>query len=167
MSELDVVLRALPRVVSACRRRHVADSRTGKPVSAHRVSVLTHLDVEDPTMVGELAEHLGVTPSTMSLTLKRLEEAGYVRRDRDPADRRVANVRLTDAGARIRDAQGLLDPGRVAEMLSTLSPGERASALRGVKLLAEAAERLGRRARATLEAQVGLQQTLPGRHRRA
>jgi DNA-binding MarR family transcriptional regulator len=165
MSDFEMVLRVLPRVVTACRRRHVADPGSGKPVSAHRVAILTHLDVEDPTMVGELAEHLRVTPSTMSLTLKRLEDAGYVRRDRDPADRRVANVRLTRAGARVRDAQGLLDPERVAEMLSLLSPPERAEALRGLRLLGEAAERLGRRGRMALEAQMGVQQTAPGRHR--
>ena len=105
-------------------------------------------------MVGELAEHLGVTASTMSLTLKRLEEVGYVRRDRDPSDRRVTNVRLTEAGTRVRDAQTLLDPERVARMLMTLGPSQRADALRGVRLLMDAADALVRAGRETVTAQV-------------
>jgi DNA-binding MarR family transcriptional regulator len=104
--------------------------------------VLSHLDERDPTMVGELAEHLGVTISTMSLTLKRLEAAGYVLKEREESDRRVMNVRLTEAGVRVRDAQTLLDPERVHRVLAELDPRQRKSALEGLVLLAEAADRM-------------------------
>jgi DNA-binding MarR family transcriptional regulator len=154
MSDVETVLHAVPRILFACRERRVRDPGSGKTVSAHRVGILSHLDQEDPTMVGELAEHLGVTASTMSLTLKRLEEVGYVRRDRDPSDRRVTNVRLTEAGTRVRDAQTLLDPERVARMLMTLGPSQRADALRGVRLLMDAADALVRAGRETVTAQV-------------
>ena len=105
-------------------------------------------------MVGELAEHLGVTASTMSLTLKRLEEVGYIRRDRDPSDRRVTNVRLTEAGTRVRDAQTLLDPERVARMLMTLGPAQRADAIRGLRLLVDAADTFVRAGGDSVTAQV-------------
>jgi DNA-binding MarR family transcriptional regulator len=124
-------------------------------VSAHQASVLAYLDPEDPTMVGELADHLGVTASTMSLTLKRLEEAGYVRRDRDPADRRVMNVRLTEAGSRVRAASTSLDLDRLDGLLRGLTPLQRGEAVRGVVLLAEAADALRRRSRDVVAAQVG------------
>jgi DNA-binding MarR family transcriptional regulator len=155
MTDFDLVLRALPRIRYACRSRRVADGGKGAGVSAHQAFVLSHLDDADPTMVGELAEHLGVTPSTMSLTLKRLEEAGYVRRDRDPADRRVVNVRLTDAGVRVRDARTELDPALVNRMLSMLPEPRRGEALRGLASLAEAADALVRRARDQVDAQLG------------
>ncbi len=154
MSDIETVLHAVPRILFACRERRVRDPGSGKAVSAHRVSILSHLDDEDPTMVGELAEHLGVTASTMSLTLKRLEEAGYIRRDRDPSDRRVTNVRLTEAGARVREAQTLLDPERVARMLTTLGPAQRADALRGLRLLVDAADTSVRAGREAVTAQV-------------
>ncbi len=142
LSDIDTVLSAFPRIRHACRQRMVRDPTDGRAVSAHQANLLGYLDREDPTMVTELAEHAGVTPSTMSLTLKRLEAAGYVRRDRDPADRRVTNVRLTPAGERVRDAQSVLDPERVARMLSVLDPASRAAAVRGLTLLAEAADAL-------------------------
>lgn len=154
MEGFDTVLRAHRRVELACRLRQVEDSGASGRISAHQASVLSHLDDVDPTMVGELAEHLGVTPSTMSLTLKRLEAAGYVRRDRDPSDRRVMNVRLTNAGVRVRSARGILDPERVAAMLALLGAEDRADALRGLRLVAGAADALIRRGRSVVEAQV-------------
>lgn len=154
MADLDLVLNALPRIQHACRTRRVADPGGDARVSAHQAIVISQLDDTDPTMVGELAEHMGVTPSTMSLTLKRLEDSGYVRRDRDPADRRVVNVRLTEAGVRVREARGELDPERVDRMLSLIPPSQRGEALRGLALLAEAADALVRRGREALEAQL-------------
>ncbi len=155
MSDIDTLLNAIPRIQRACRQRSVADPDGGRPVSAHQAHILGHLDTEDPAMVTELAEYLGVTPSTMSLTLKRLEAAGYVSRDRDPSDRRVINVRLTEAGRRTRDARKSLDPERVAGVLAMLDPEARERAVDGLAALAEAADALVRRSRETLEAQTG------------
>ena len=94
MSNIEDVLSAYRRIRFACRPRVAVDATTGARLTGHQANLLGHLDAEDPSMVSELAEHAGVTLSTMSLTLKRLEAAGFVRRDRDPADRRVTNVRL-------------------------------------------------------------------------
>lgn len=93
-------------------------------------------------MVGELAEYLGVTASTMSLNLKRLEAAGLITRTRDPADRRVMNVLLTVEGRSIRDSAPPLDPERVDALLMSMRPDERDRALDGLSVLAEAAARL-------------------------
>jgi len=154
MADISTVLHAYDRILRACRPRRLADPDGGPDVSAHQAGVLAYLDEEDPTMVGELAEYLGVTASTMSLTLTRLERAGYIRRDRDPADRRVMNVRLTEAGARVRGASASLDVDRVDGMLRALPPAQRAEALRGLVLLADAADTLIQRNRETVAAQV-------------
>ncbi len=156
MADLDLVLHALARVRSVFRARSVRDPLDGGgQVSARRAEILAHLDEEDPAMVGELADHLGVTASTMSLTLKRMELEGWVRRDRDPEDRRVTNVRLTEAGGRVRDARTDFDPERIAHALAILSPAHRREVLRGLGLLADAADALVRRAREEVDAQVG------------
>lgn len=140
MSDVDVVLSALPRIHQACRAREVADQAGGGVASAHQARILGYLDAVDPTMVTELAEFMGVTPSTMSLNLKRLRQAGFVTSERDPADRRVMNVRLTPAGVRIQQSAGELDRERVDAMLRRLTPDERARALRGLTILAESAD---------------------------
>lgn len=142
MSDISIVLGAYPRILFACRARRVRDPVLGKHLTEHQGRILSHLDVDDPTMVTELAEYMGVTPSTMSLNLKRLEGGGFITRVRDPEDRRVMNVVLTAAGKRMSDATTLLDPDRVDAMLRGLRPDERRRALDGLAILAEAADRL-------------------------
>ena len=68
MSDTDTVLKVIPRLLATCALRDVGDPASGRRVSAHRARLLALLDERDPTMVGELAEHLGVTPlsSTMN-----------------------------------------------------------------------------------------------------
>src|SRR5438128_4843120 len=138
---LDVrrVLDHYPRIFFACHTRHVRDPETGGELSAHQASILDHLDEVDAMSMTSLAEHMGVTIATMSLAIDRLEHRGYVRRDRDPQDGRRVLLRVTKAGARIRDAKSVLDPIRVEQMLNHLSAADRAAALRGLALLARAA----------------------------
>lgn len=67
-----------------------------------------------------------------------MRNKGYVTRSRDAADRRVVSLRLTAAGARLRDSQSALDPKRVKAMILKL-PEDRQDAVRGLALLARAA----------------------------
>jgi MarR family transcriptional regulator, organic hydroperoxide resistance regulator len=60
--------------------------------------VLFELGEHDGSTQSELAEKLEVTPATMSNMLQRLETAGFVKRQRDPADARISRVFLTPAG---------------------------------------------------------------------
>jgi DNA-binding MarR family transcriptional regulator len=146
MSDVERVLGALPRILFACRARGI-DVPDGARISPHQGHILSQLDATDPTMVGELAESLGVTASTMSLNLKRLRQAGLVTCERDPDDRRAMNVRLTEAGERARDAMRPLDAARVEAVLGSLWPEDRRRAVEALSLLAEAAESLPARAR--------------------
>jgi DNA-binding MarR family transcriptional regulator len=86
----------------------------------------------------DLAGHMGVTIATMSLAIDRLEQKGYVRRERDAKDGRRVLLRITAAGLRLREAKSVLDPVRVEQVLGHLSPGERDQALAGLALLARA-----------------------------
>lgn len=143
MSDIQTVLWALPRIQEVCRSRPDPGEGAERPgLSDHQVRILGYLDGEDPTMVTELAEHMRVTPSTMSLNLKRLREAGFISSQRDPDDKRVMNVRLTESGVHARDALSALDPNRVDAMLRRLGPEGRQRAIVGLRLLADAAEEL-------------------------
>ena len=136
---VDRVLESYPRIFHACHSRHVRDPKTREAVSTNQARVLDHLDDVEPTSLLGIARHMGVSASTMSLTVERLVRRGYVTRLRDAADRRVVNLRLTAAGARLRDAQSVLDPARVKTMILRLSPEDREDAVRGLALLARAA----------------------------
>src|SRR5918997_858375 len=139
-ADVALVLDAYPRIYFACHRRHVYDPEQRRLVSAHQASILDHLDAVESTVLSDLARHMGVTASTMSLAVDRLERGGYVVRERDAADGRRVRVRLTDAGVRVRRANSVLDPALVAAMLEQLPAGERREALRGLTLLARAAD---------------------------
>jgi len=132
------VLDAYPRIYFACHTRHVRDPQTGAELSAHQASILDHLDEVDPMSMTDLAGHLGVTVATMSLAIDRLEHRAYVRRARDPKDRRRVLLRITAAGVRVREAKSVLDPMRVEGVLGELSSTDRATALQGLALLARA-----------------------------
>ena len=138
-NSVRAVLDAYPRIYFACHRRHVFDP-AGRLLSARQASILDHLDAVEPTTLNDLAAHMGVTASTMSIAIDRLEQGGYVIRERETADRRRLELRLTADGERVRQANSVLDPDLVASMLEELSARERADALAGLALLARAAD---------------------------
>jgi len=138
---IRAVLDHYPRIFFACHTRHRQDPATRRLLSAHQGSILDHLDDVEPTSVNGLARHMGVTASTMSLSIDRLERKGYVRRTRDAGDARRVLLRLTAAGLRVKQAQSVLEPARVGGMLEELSEADRAAALHGLALLADAAQR--------------------------
>lgn len=52
----------------------------------------------------ELAECLHLDYGTLTPVLRRLENAGYISRQRDPQDERLLIISLTDEGESLRDA---------------------------------------------------------------
>ena len=128
-----------PRIYFACHRRHVRDPKSRRVLSAHQGSILDHLDAREPVMLLELARHMGVTPSTMSLEVEQLVRKGYVTRERDTKDGRRLMLRLSSSGVRVREANSVLDTERVQKMLARLSREECAAGIAGLALLAKAA----------------------------
>ena len=53
----------------------------------------------DPLTAGELARQTGLTPASITGVLDRLEDGGFVRRERDPKDRRRVIVNLNPGPA--------------------------------------------------------------------
>lgn len=78
--------------------------------------VMLALWEEEPLSVTELSRRLELDPATLSRLLRRLETAGLVRRDRNPADERSLAVALTPRGRDLR-AQALEVPGTILERL--------------------------------------------------
>jgi DNA-binding MarR family transcriptional regulator len=141
-AEVETVLRCYPQIYFACHRRHVRDENTQLVLSAHQAGVLDHLDEVEGTSLLALARHMGVTASTMSLMVDRLERGGYVRRERSKADGRRVDLRLTAAGVGVKKQQKVLEPDLIAAMLDHLDQRLREQALRGLELLAEAAKEM-------------------------
>ena len=84
---------------------------------------------EDDQTVSGLGEKLFLESNTLTPILKKLESAGYLRRQRDPADERQVRVRLTEAGRALRE-KGLQ---RTLVKATGLAPEEFATLQKSVK----------------------------------
>ncbi|HSK23213.1 MAG TPA: MarR family transcriptional regulator [Egicoccus sp.] len=95
MSAFELCLR-FARVDAAVRRRLEVQG-----LSLNDLAVLHHLDTAPDRRLRrlELADRLGLTPSGIARLLAPLEKLGYVTREADARDARLALVALTGAGA--------------------------------------------------------------------
>ena len=84
---------------------------------------------KDGLTVGEIGERLLLDNGTLSPLLKKLEQAGYVRRERSRDDERVVVITLTEAGRALREKAKDV-PAKVAGCLDL--PPEKAQTLYGL-----------------------------------
>src|SRR5258708_22338012 len=124
----DRLMAAYPQIYFACHTRQVQDTR-GRTISAHQASILDHLDETEPTTMTELARHMGVSLSTMSLTVDRLVAGGYVVRTKDLAEGRRGSLRLTEFGVETRVREIVLEPPLVRLLLGGFPAGKSEQAL--------------------------------------
>jgi DNA-binding MarR family transcriptional regulator len=105
--------------------RHSDEERLGMPL--RQLATLSYLREYDCAPQGELAEAFCMDANNVVLLLNDLEQLGYVRRLRDPNDRRRHLVELTAAG---RDALNAAERGQEQvedEVLGALDPEDRAT----------------------------------------
>lgn len=89
------------------------------------ISALSHLDREGPLTAGRLAALQRSKPQTLTRTLARLEEKGWIERGSTDADRRQVLLRLTEPGRRRLDADRGARAEWLARAMEALSPTER------------------------------------------
>jgi len=82
--------------------------------------------------LGPLARRLGITPSTLTRNLARLEADGLVARDADPEDARAARVRLTTAGERTAFRVEQQERAFAEGILARLGPARRGEVMRAL-----------------------------------
>jgi DNA-binding MarR family transcriptional regulator len=137
--QVHAIQRHYPQIYLACHRRHRRAASSEHGISARDSSLLSHLDRERPMSPSRLARHLGVAASTLSAAVERLVRLGLIERVRDARDRRRGELRLSARGAEAMSAASVLDPQRLTSLLSRMAPRERARAVEGLALLANAA----------------------------
>lgn len=146
MKELVAEIQRLyPQIYLACHVDHVRARSTEWRLSARDSSILSHLELRAGMRPRNLAKHLNVAASTLSATIARLENLGYITSRSLPRDKRERELRLTKLGAEAMAATSVLDRERVQSMIENLTPREAQIVSRGFRLLARAARSMKKR----------------------
>jgi DNA-binding MarR family transcriptional regulator len=135
--QIKRIMDAYPIIYLACHRRHVRGDGEGKTVSQHQASILSHLDISRPQNLSKLAEHMGVSRSTMSINVGRLITRGYVQSHADGSDRRRIGLTLTRKGQTVKEQNTVLDPELLKMMVGSIPAADLESALAGIECLAK------------------------------
>ena len=93
---------------------NIAINRTYKPmldqlgITYPQYLVLSVLWEDDGQTISAIGHRLALEPSTITPLVKRLEQAGLLSRQRNPADERQVEVRLTKKGKDLQKKTGCL-----------------------------------------------------------
>ncbi|MBE3593690.1 MAG: MarR family transcriptional regulator [Candidatus Carbobacillus altaicus] len=85
---------------------------------------LKHLEGEGGVPVTDLARHFGVSASYITNWADRLEKKGLIRRERQPSDRRVVLLMMTEEGEAVRKSVEEKRMSHVLELLAEIEDEE-------------------------------------------
>ncbi|MEO8888962.1 MAG: MarR family transcriptional regulator [Jatrophihabitantaceae bacterium] len=141
---------ALRRLITSGEQfRHAVAAHFGMGLS--ETVAMSHLSIAGPMSPRELATRVGLTPSTVTSLLDRLEAAGLALRVPHPSDRRKSVVSLTDEGRDmlvstqrwLRAALSVLSADRLPETAAVLEDLSAALDIQAVDIRSETARELG------------------------
>lgn len=93
-SQIQQELHQAQRLQGAYSAVHASHIAASVGINAIDLECLDLLQIHGPLPTGQLAAKAGLRTATMTSILDRLEKAGFVRRDRSGADRRVVIVHI-------------------------------------------------------------------------
>jgi DNA-binding MarR family transcriptional regulator len=128
----DVVSRLRMAVTRLARLLRQQADGDATPSQLAALATVTRLG---PLTLGELAAIERVRPPSMTRIVGALEEAGLVVREGDPGDRRVARVRVSDAGLAFTQRTRNQRDAWLAERIAMLRPSERRDVARAVAVI--------------------------------
>lgn len=73
-------------------------------IAASHGGIILYLLLNETLKMSELAALIDRDPSTVTALVKKLQNRGYVRLDKDAEDRRINHVTLTEKGCDLEDA---------------------------------------------------------------
>ncbi|GAB3483559.1 MarR family winged helix-turn-helix transcriptional regulator [Amycolatopsis cihanbeyliensis] len=136
---LGALLLRLAKSAHVLQRRNMGDLGL-TPAQARALAVLGHCDA--PPRMAELAERLQVVPRAVTPVVDALEEAGLVRREIDPDNRRSTLVTLTEEGRVMCRRFGEFRTRAAGELFGALDTGERRTLLQLMEKVEESGKDL-------------------------
>lgn len=98
-------------------------------VTMPQLTLLDWIGASPGCGVQEVADGLGLTAPTVSVGVRRLEDAGLLQRRPDPQDGRGLQISLTEKGEALRQHARAFRRGKLQRLLRGLAPAERTALL--------------------------------------
>ena len=111
--------------------------RTGHTLMPAHYATLTTLVQLESCNLQELAEHLAVSPPTMSNLVSGLVAKGWLQRERSQQDRRRVDVSLTPAGRELLIEMQQIAVSRMSDLLLDLPAEDCLRLVDGLQLLGD------------------------------
>ena len=104
------------------------ERHAGEPLGLRKAeySLLMILLANGPTPARRLAQTLRLSAPQLTMMVDRMQEARWLRRERNPADRRAQFIVLTREGEALSRRAATLSRTMEQELVACLSPAERA-----------------------------------------
>jgi DNA-binding MarR family transcriptional regulator len=104
----------------------------GEPVSVSQAFALHELDTGTPLSQRELGERLHLEKSSVSRMAAEMERKGWLARERDPVNRRLYRLRLTDKGRAMHRGLAGAFHQHYERWVAAMKPAERDALLVGL-----------------------------------
>ncbi|AXG77503.1 MarR family winged helix-turn-helix transcriptional regulator [Streptomyces paludis] len=112
----------------------------GEPVTLPQLRLLVVLAAHGDAKLVEVAERLGVNPSTAMRMLDRLIAAGLADRQSNPDDRRRTRLRLTPAGHALVERVTAARHREIAAIVARMAPAQRVALVGALAAFTEAGD---------------------------
>jgi DNA-binding MarR family transcriptional regulator len=117
------------------RRSRQAGLARGDDLTVSRLAALATVENHGPLTLGELAAIEQVQPPSMTRIVARLEDQGFVTREVDPGDRRIARVAITPEGATVLAVNRTRRTAFLAQRVERFTDAERTQLAVAIPLL--------------------------------
>lgn len=83
---------------------------------------LLNINPKEGTPSTQLGPAMGMEPTSLTRTLKTMEEKGLINREQDELDKRVVRIKLTEEGLRLRNISKKTVVGFNEDIISEIGP---------------------------------------------
>ena len=112
------------RVTIGAMKCAMSDRLVRLGISMAQLNIMYTLQRNGVMTMSRLADVLGVSVSSATGLVDRMEERGYIERTRVAEDRRIVNVRVTETGTRMIQENDALSDELMRDVLGRLDPVE-------------------------------------------
>ena len=126
----ELLLSLRRKIIESCRKEGLPDDLT-----MPEAEILWFIGPEGSVTMKAIAEHLKITPPSVTSMVRALEEKDIVERRADPADRRTVSIVLSKKAKALYSAIKKKKDGVLKKMLSRLSEKEKKELERLISIL--------------------------------